>query len=77
MGYITAMVNPVTELKKHQRARGLSQDELARSMDVSAGYLSMLLSGAREPGPKVLQFLRLEKQVVTKVTYRRINGTKP
>lgn len=65
------MVNPVTELKKYQRVNGLSQAELARTIGVTEGYISMLLSEMREPGPQVLKFLKLEKQVVTRVTYRR------
>ncbi len=69
MIYIATMVNPVTELKKHLSA-GMTQVELARRIGITEGYLSMVLSGYREAGPAVLRFLRMEKQVVTRVTYR-------
>lgn len=68
------MVNPITELKKYQREHDLSQVELARRIGITEGYLSMVLSEYREAGPAILKFLKLEKQVVTRVTYRRING---
>ena len=38
-------------------ARGLSQDELAESSGVSAGYVSLIESGKREPSTSVLERL--------------------
>jgi transcriptional regulator with XRE-family HTH domain len=70
------MVNPVTELKKYQHAHSLSQVDLAKRIGITEGYISMVLSGYREAGPAVLKFLNLEKRVVTRVTYRRVNGSK-
>jgi hypothetical protein len=39
---------------------------------LSASYLSDLLRGNREPGPRLLKLLKLRKRKVTEVTYVRI-----
>ena len=37
---------------------------LADKMGISDAYLCDIIAGRREPGPKVLQFLKLEKVIV-------------
>jgi hypothetical protein len=59
----------VGQLKKKQGQRSLR--EYARSIGCSAAYLSDVYLGRRAPGPKLLDELGLERQVVTKVTYKR------
>lgn len=46
-----------------------SQKDLAQEMGVSETYVSLVLSGQRVPGPKVLHFLGLRRDVT--VTYKR------
>lgn len=48
----------ITLLRKQQGERSLS--EYAKIIGVSKQYLCDLYQGRREPGPKVLAFLRLE-----------------
>lgn len=48
-----------------------SQKDLAREMGVSEAYVSLVLAGKREPGPKVLKFLGLRQIVTRTVTYKR------
>lgn len=51
-----------------QRIAKSSLRAVARDFDIDPGYLSHLMKGEREPGPKILEALGLEKVV----TYRRI-----
>jgi hypothetical protein len=56
-----------SELIKALRARqgSRSMTEFANAeLKTSAAYLSMLYSGAKEPGPAVLDYLGLEREVV-------------
>jgi hypothetical protein len=62
------MPNPVTLLLKAAERAG-SQKALAAQIPCSEPYIAMVLNGHREPGPKVLEFLGLER--VTRVSYRR------
>lgn len=48
-----------------------SQKDLAREMGVSEAYVSLVLAGKRQPGPKVLTFLGLRQIVKRTVTYKR------
>lgn len=48
-----------------------SQKDLAREMGVSEAYVSLVLAGKRQPGPKVLKFLGLRQVVTRTVTYKR------
>lgn len=48
-----------------------SQKDLAVEMGVSQAYVSDLLKGNRDPGPKVLAFLGLRKIVVYKRASQR------
>ena len=40
--------------------------EAARAWKMSAAYLSDVLNGKREPGPKILKVMGLEKRVVVR-----------
>ena len=44
---------------------------LAEEMKVSRAYLHDVLTGSREPGPSILRFLGLEKQITTVTVYRK------
>lgn len=44
---------------------GLSQKELASSINVTSGYLSQIESGTREPSPKILRAIANEIGVPT------------
>jgi hypothetical protein len=50
----------------------LSLRAYALTVGLSASYLSDLLRGNREPGPRLLKLLNLRKRKVTEVTYERI-----
>lgn len=50
-----------------------SNAALARVIGVHESLISLLLSGLRKPGPTILDYLGLEKVVVTTVTYVRKN----
>lgn len=43
----------------------------ARANNISAAHISDVLNGSREPGPKVLAPLKIEKQVARVVHYYR------
>jgi transcriptional regulator with XRE-family HTH domain len=58
-------MDPINLLEK--RITKSSLRAVARELDVSAGYLSHLMKGEREPGPKILDALGIEKVV----TYRK------
>lgn len=46
------------------RLHNMSQAALARELGVSTGYLNDILQDRREPGPKVLKALKLQRRVV-------------
>lgn len=57
-------MDPLKILEKRRAGRTLA--ELARELEVSSAYLSDVMNGNREPGPKILDALGLERVV----TYR-------
>ena len=59
------MIHPVNELSK--LVFRSSQKAVAIELGISQSYLSEVLAGLKEPGPKLLEKLKLEKIV----TYRR------
>ena len=54
-----------------QRCKDTTQAAVAKSLDVSPAYLSDVLAGRREPGPKLLRALGLERRTV----YEPTNGS--
>ena len=59
--------NPVLELRK--MLRGSTQKNVADMLGISPQYLCDVVQGRREPGPKILDALHLERLVI----YRRKN----
>jgi len=59
----------VKKLQADQEAQKLSLRQYARTLNVSAAYLSDVYRGRRDPGPTLLEHLGLERKVVTTVTY--------
>lgn len=57
-------------------AKAGSQRKLAAELGVSGSYLSDLLLGNREPGPKILEILGFAKsvQIVRKVGYQPLGA---
>lgn len=55
-------------LKKKQGE--MTQKEFAAEIDCSLSYLIDLYAGRRDPGPKILDFLGIERQRV--VTYEKV-----
>lgn len=45
---------------------------VALEMKVSASYLYDVIRGKRDPGPSILAYLKLEKNAVTTVVYKRV-----
>ena len=60
--------DPIERLRRIIEEEG-SLLKAAEKIGVSSAYLSLLLAGRREPGEKVLQFLRLKKIVIRSVRY--------
>lgn len=54
-------MDPLKILEKRRAGRTLA--ELARELEVSPAYLSDVLNGNREPGPKILDALGIERVV--------------
>lgn len=54
----------LVERLRHRAKRAGSQQALAETLGVTPAYLSDVLGGRREPGPKILEALRLRRQVV-------------
>ncbi|HEV2054676.1 MAG TPA: helix-turn-helix transcriptional regulator [Methylomirabilota bacterium] len=54
----------LVELLRQRAKRAGSQQALAETLGVTPAYLSDVLAGRREPGPKILEALRLRRQVV-------------
>jgi transcriptional regulator with XRE-family HTH domain len=59
----------IKKLQADQEAQKLSLRQYARTLNVSAAYLSDVYRGRRDPGPTLLEHLGLERKVVTTVTY--------
>lgn len=59
--------------RKHMRRtfKGLSHEGIGEQLGLSAGFVGMLLSGAREPSRKVLHAMGFEK-----VTFYRASSGK-
>jgi hypothetical protein len=57
--------DPITELRK--RVEGRKLREFARSVPCSAGFMSDVLSGRRQPSDEIIAALGLERVV----TYRK------
>jgi transcriptional regulator with XRE-family HTH domain len=60
-------INPVDLLKRRQGDKSLRQ--FAVQVGVSAAYLSDLYRGNRFPGPRILHFLGLKRNVKKSVVY--------
>jgi hypothetical protein len=56
-------------LRKAQGSRSIA--ELSRDINCSTAYVSDFYAGNRTPGPKILNYLGLEKQVVYKKKWRK------
>ena len=59
----------VRRLKERTHAAG-SQAALARELRITPAYLSQVLRGTREPGPKLLQALGLERVIRRVVEFK-------
>jgi transcriptional regulator with XRE-family HTH domain len=59
----------VKKLQAEQEAQKLSLRQYAKTLNISAAYLSDVYRGRRDPGPALLEHLGLERKVVTTVTY--------
>lgn len=64
-------MEPIELLK--ERMKGRSMRALAREIPCSAPYLSDVMNGNRAAGPKILEYLGLEK-LKTPVVYKKVNG---
>jgi transcriptional regulator with XRE-family HTH domain len=64
------MIDPIRELEARKAGRSLRA--IAQEIGVTAPYIHDILRGRRDPGPKVLEYLGLEKTVKpARITYRR------
>lgn len=64
------MNTPAKLLRAKMKDRSLRS--LAREMGVSATYLSHVVNGKRTPGPKILGYLKMSRETVTR--YRITGG---
>ena len=62
------MADPLKMLKARMAGRSLRS--VAREIPCSAAYLSDIMLGKRTPGPRVLDYLGLKREVDKSVTYR-------
>ncbi len=62
------MADPLKMLKARMAGRSLRS--VAREIPCSAAYLSDIMLGKRTPGPRVLDYLGLTREVDKSVTYR-------
>ena len=62
------MADPLKMLKARMTGRSLRS--VAREIPCSAAYLSDIMLGKRNPGPRVLDYLGLDRAVDKSVTYR-------
>ncbi len=53
------MLNPITELRKIVEAEG-SEYRAAKKLELTRQYVNDLLTGDRQPGPKLIDALGLE-----------------
>ena len=67
MTYMWRKEDVVEKLHEEQGERSLRS--YATAIGCSASYLSDVYNGKREPGPKLLDHLDLERKEVTTVTY--------
>lgn len=67
IAYMWRKEDVVRQLKKKQGTQSLRS--FASSIGCSAAYISDIYNDRREPGPKILDELGLEKQIVTTVQY--------
>jgi len=61
-------------LRRRQGSKSLRQ--YARELGISAPYLYDVMRGSRNPGPKLLDSLGLERCIERRVSYRRVPTTK-
>lgn len=61
---VRTMSNPVKLLKSKMVGRSLRA--LAREIGCSPAYLSDIMRGNRNPGPKILVYLQLSREVKTR-----------
>lgn len=54
-----------------KRMANKSMRKVAKELGVSAPFLSLVMSGKREAGPKLLAALGLERTTVKKTSYRK------
>jgi transcriptional regulator with XRE-family HTH domain len=54
-------MNPINLMRK--RLEKMTQSELASELGISVSYLSDILNDRRDPGPRVLEALGVEKVV--------------
>ena len=59
----------ITALRRRRGSKSLRQ--FARELGISAPYLHDVLRGSRNPGPKLLRALGLERSIERRVKYRR------
>ena len=62
------MADPIKMLAARMTGRSLRS--VAREIPCSAAYLSDIMLGKRNPGPRVLDYLGLNRDVDKSVTYR-------
>jgi hypothetical protein len=62
-------INPVGSLSVRVEIYGLRAT--ARELKCSAPYLLDIINGRRQPGPKILKALGLERTISKTVTYRK------
>jgi transcriptional regulator with XRE-family HTH domain len=65
-------INPVQLLKSRQGEMSLR--EFSKQVGVSAAYISDLYRGNRFPGPRILRFLGLKRNVKKAVEYSYRKG---
>ncbi len=66
------MLNPITELRKIVEADG-SEYRAAKKLELTRQYVNDLLTGDRQPGPKLIDALGLEVRYFRK---RKLPGEK-
>lgn len=65
-----ANINPRNELAKRVETLG-SMRAVAREIGCSVTYVSEALKGTRDVGPAILEYLEIERKIVTRRIYRR------
>ena len=62
--YCTIKQSFIRELRNYRATTGLTQEQLARALDISTSYLTQIEGGHKEPSAKILKkFLSiLERQ---------------